>query len=94
MDNNPFDEITIPEQDKTEEAKLKAAYEKRDQLIHAVFYQTDQGKELLKMWRESMELTPVVRLGEKHDSFDIGIIQGTQDFVRNIFITCEKVERG
>ena len=98
--DNPFDNISSgiefdPKKIKKQQDLLNEEYRKRDHLIHKVFAQNPDGKELLEHWIEkSLLRIPVVVKGAEHDPFDIGIVQGTHDFIRNILLTCEKVEKG
>jgi hypothetical protein len=95
---NAFDNINSgvefdPKKIEEQQQKLEAEYNKRDYLIHRVFAQNEEGQELLKYWMDSCIIKkPVLIKGESHDPYDIGIMQGIQDFVRGIYLTCKKVE--
>jgi hypothetical protein len=68
---------------------------RKDVLIHKLFRQNPDGVELLELWMKwSLLLRPIVRWGETHDPYDIGIEQGRQEFIRNIFLTCEAKDKG
>ena len=68
---------------------------RKDVLIHKLFRQNPDGRELLDMWiKYGMTLHPVVRWGESHDPYDIGIEAGRQEFIRNIYLTCEAKDKG
>jgi hypothetical protein len=93
---NPFDLLTPRSKALTPEEKQKQDEEgeERDRLIHQVFCQTEAGKKLKEKLDKVWINHPIVRQGEAHDPYDIGIAQGHMDFIRNIHITCEKVEKG
>lgn len=69
----------------------RARYEKMDILTHDVFAKDERGKELLSLWRRSLEINPVARPGM--DLLSIGIEQGKKDFIRNIILTIERAEK-
>lgn len=98
MDNqsqrNPFDEIGSdfdPEEIKRHQEELKAKYEQLDYLIHRTFAQTESGAELLKLWVEALQMTADAKPGM--DQIEIGIIAGKKEFIRNIILTINRVER-
>lgn len=94
---NPFDAIISgleldPDEIKKQQAKLQEEYNKRDYLIHKVFSQTEDGQELLKNWVDTCLIrTPSFQKGDDNP-YDIGMMEGIKTFVRNILLTCEKVE--
>lgn len=91
---SPFDSEDLEmSHEKKIDSKVAEKLMKRDYLIHKTFYQTDSGKELLDMWiKNGIIMKPVFSVGEQSSDFDKGIAQGTQQFIRNILITCEKVQ--
>ena len=94
IETSPFDEIMglpDPEEVKRYLKEQQVSGEKIDHLIHRVF-QTDEGVELLKLWSETLIMTPTAEPGE--DLLQVGINEGTKRFIRNILITIQKVERG
>ena len=93
---DPFEDFGFDTQGLIEQQqRLEAEYNKRDYLIHKVFEQTEEGKELLKMWINNViTRKPVIVKGGGQTPYDMGIAQGMQDFVRGILLTCEKVEKG
>jgi hypothetical protein len=96
---NPFDHLSSgvefdPKKIEQQKKAMEAEYNKLDYMIHKVFAQTDEGKELLDYWMANCIIKrPVLVKGEQHDPYDIGISQGIQDFVRGIYLTCQKVEK-
>ena len=92
--HNPFDEIGLNldhEEIKKQQEELKAKHEHLDYLIHRTFAQTESGTELLKMWSEALQMTPDAKPGM--DQIEIGIIAGKKEFIRNIILTINRVER-
>jgi hypothetical protein len=91
---NPFDALGFKDIEETkkllEEHRTKG--EKLDQLIHQVFEQNESGAELLDLWAETLLMMPTANLGD--DLLAIGINEGVKQFIRNIKLTVEKVERG
>lgn len=85
---NPYDELgEQPEYSKED----NASFEKRDNLIHRVFAETEAGQELLKLYVESMLNTPADNEGT--DLFSLGKEEGRKTFMRNIITTIRKVEQ-
>jgi hypothetical protein len=68
------------------------AGKKLDYLIHHVFQQDEKGRELFKIWKDVLLMTPTVQSG--FDNFAAGIEEGKKTFIRNIMLTINKVERG
>jgi hypothetical protein len=68
----------------------KQHFEKLDYLIHKIFAQTDEGKELLEYWKRALTLSPTAEPG--YDLLDIGLAEGKKTFIRNILLTIDKVE--
>lgn len=95
---NPFDILDSgiefdQKQAEKERQKMEAEYNKRDYMIHKVFSQTQEGVDLLNYWMEKCIInTPVIRRGDSHDLIEIGINQGIQEFVRSIYLTCQKID--
>ncbi len=89
---NPFDELFSydPEEAEKFAKDQKAKGEKFDYLVHRVFAQSDEGQELLALWKESLSMAPTAEEGM--DTLSIGIREGMKRFIRNIIITVKKVE--
>lgn len=88
-----FDEIGgIP--DREELARIQAAnsvmWNKLENLIHQVFEQNPQGKELLTIWKETLIMNPTVT--PNSTAFQAGIAEGNKEFIRNIYLTVKKIE--
>lgn len=60
-----------------------------DKLIHQVFDQNEQGKELLKIWKEALIMSPTVTANSTQ--FQCGIAEGKKEFIRNILLTIKSV---
>ncbi len=63
-----------------------------DYLIHKVFEQSAEGKELIDTWEKALIMTPTVVSGE--DSKADGIREGKMSFIRGIIQTVNRVEKG
>lgn len=87
MSNNPFDELGAQPEYSDE---MKAQFEKRDELIHRVFEQSEAGKELLAMWQDALIMTPTAQPGD--DLLTVGLNEGHKTFIRKIITTIRKVE--
>lgn len=85
-DLNPIDTEDI----KRFERKAKGEAEKLDYLIHKVFEQSPEGKELLSIWKESLIMKPHADGGMSY--VDIGIREGMDRFIRGIILTVKRVE--
>lgn len=72
------------------EAQKKEMWNRIDQLIHQVFEQNPQGKELLATWKEALIMTPTVT--PNSTQFQAGIAEGNKEFIRNICLTIKQVE--
>lgn len=59
-------------------------------LIHKIFAQTDEGRELLSEMQKSLIMMPGDRLG--NDLFNLGKEEGRKEFIRNIINTIETIE--
>ena len=81
-----------PEEARKQQEEAKAQGEKLDFLIHKVFEQTPEGKELLQMWYDALIMKPTVISGE--DSKEDGIREGMNRFIRVIKLTVKRVEKG
>ena len=82
--------IGDPEELKRIEAQKKEMWNKVDQLIHAVFEQNQQGKELLSIWKEALIMNPTVT--PNSTQFQAGIAEGNKEFIRNIYLTIKSIE--
>ena len=94
-DFNFFDYLDTgfdPEEARRQAEESKVQGEKLDYLIHKVFEQTPEGKELLGMWYDSLIMKPTVISGE--DSKQDGIREGMNRFIRIIKLTVNRVEKG
>lgn len=83
----PFDE---DEAKKYMEAQQKAG-ESLSYLVHRIFAQTEDGRELLQRWREQMEMLAVVEPGI--DMGEIGAREGYNRFIRAIIRSIKQVEK-
>ena len=93
--SDPFDSIVglpDPEEVRRMLVDQQVAGDKLDNLIHKVFSQNEEGKELLEIWGKTLMMMPTANPND--DSIQIGINEGTKRFIRNIIVTIEKVERG
>ena len=72
------------------EAQKKEMWNNIDQLIHRVFEQNPQGKELLAIWKEALIMNPTVT--PNSTQFQAGIAEGNKEFIRNICLTIKSVE--
>lgn len=91
---NAFDELggqATPEEIQKQNAEMQAKNQKLDYLIHKVFAQTEEGKELLELWKDALIFSPGAEPGI--DSIDVGMREGTKRFIRNIILTIKKVEQ-
>ncbi len=82
--------IADPEEVARINADNKVRWNKIDQLIHQVFEQTPQGKELINIWREALIMTPTVT--PNSTQFQVGIAEGEKSFIRRICLTIKNVE--
>jgi hypothetical protein len=72
------------------EAENEQMWNKTDQIIHQVFEQHPQGKELLNIWKEALIMAPTVT--PNSTQFEAGIAEGKKEFIRNICLTIKSVE--
>jgi hypothetical protein len=70
----------------------KKAFEKIDYLIHKLFAQTEEGRELIEIWAESILMTPSAVSTDT--LLDIGLAEGQKAFIRGLILTVQKVEQG
>lgn len=63
-----------------------------DRLSHLIYtvFSTDEGRELLDLWRESLILYPTAQAGM--DMVGIGIEEGKKGFIRGIINTLKTRE--
>jgi len=64
--------------------------EKASLLMHQVFKQTDNGRELLEIFKHRLMFVPIDRHGT--DPFMLGKEEGERDFIRKILLTIETIE--
>lgn len=86
-DLNPIDTEEVEKYNKEQQARG----EKIDFLVHKVFAQTDEGQELLTIWKESLMMQPTAEGGL--DTVEIGIREGMKRFIRGIILTINRVEK-
>ncbi len=87
MDSNQFDLLgSQPEWSEDD----KVHFERLDYLYHRVFAETEEGRELLETWLESLQMTPNDIEGS--DLYSLGKQEGIKTFIRNIILTVRKVE--
>jgi len=87
MSKDPFDGLLMQPDFDTQK---KAQHERRDYLYHKVFLQNPDGAELLKIWDESLKMTPADHQGA--DLFNLGKSEGLKDFFRKIILTIKRVD--
>lgn len=75
-------------QRQTENAEAKA--QKLDHLIHRVFMQSEEGRELLGIWEDTLIMSSGA--DEGMDLIGVGIREGYKRFIRNIKLTIKRVE--
>lgn len=68
----------------------EAKGQKIDYLIHKAFAQTESGRELLEIWKESLIMSSTADEGA--DLVTIGINEGMKRFIRGIILTIKRVE--
>lgn len=67
----------------------KASAEKLDHLIHKIFAQTNEGVELLELWKESLMMVSTAE--PNMDSIEIGIREGQKRFIKSLLLTVKRV---
>lgn len=87
MDSNHFDELR---EQMFGQAVVDKRYQKIDNLIHQTFKQNEAGAELLAIWKELLIMSPTAQAGD--DAVKIGIAEGRKSFIRDIYLTIERVE--
>lgn len=90
---NGFDEmggVMDPEAVKRVQDQNKQMWNNLEQLIHQVFEQSPQGKQLLEIWKEALIMDPTVT--PHSTQFQVGIAEGKKEFIRNIYLTIKNVE--
>lgn len=88
LGNNQLSPEEVLRQTKEAEAKAR----KLDYLIHRVFAQIPEGRELIEEWKQALIFQPTVESGM--DKFEAGIREGQKGFIRAILLTIKQVERG
>jgi len=92
---NFFDDLDSgfdPKEALRQQTENESNAQRLDYLIHKVFEQTPEGKELIETWKEALIMTPTVVSGE--DNKEDGIREGQKRFIRGIILTVNRVERG
>lgn len=88
---NPLDTESLSEDDiKKLNTNQQAAWDKNNQLIHQVFEQNPQGKELLALWKDTLISVPTVT--PNSTQFEAGIAEGKKTVVREIILAINSVE--
>jgi len=90
---NGFDQIggiADPEELQRKKHEEQTRGQKLDYLIHRTFAQSESGKELLEIWRDSLIMNPSVT--PNSTQFQAGIEEGKKEIIRNILLTIKKVE--
>lgn len=90
---NPIDAlvgIQDPELIKKLKAEQEQLWNRVDYLIHRVFAQNKDGRELLETWQKALIMTPTVT--EQSTQFQAGIEEGKKTFIRSIYLTIENIE--
>ena len=88
IQNNEFDKWFDQASTSNEENTRVADH--YNHLLHRVFIQTEQGRELLKIWTDAIISTSVVR--PHSTQMEAGIAEGYNQFTRNIINKCNAVE--
>ena len=90
---NGFDDIDVnlnSEDNERLQKEVEAEANKMNYLVHRVFQQNEQGRELMALWKESLIVQPSF---EGHSTqFEAGLNEGEKRFVRNLILTINKVE--
>lgn len=94
-ESNFFDNLQGIITDPKEIERIKKAqelhYNRIDYLIHKVFQQTEEGRELLEIWTDEALMRPTAEAGI--DMVSVGLNEGRKQFIRNIIMTIKKVEK-
>ena len=88
--DNLGDTFDAPEASKELE-EHKARGERIDHLIHKLFEQNEEGRELLETWKESLIMQPTADAGM--DLLEVGIREGQKRFIKSIILTVKRVEK-
>jgi len=91
---NFYDDLMAfdPEEAARQKADRDAQGARLDYLIHRTFCQTEEGRELLSLWKETLIMTPGGEPGA--DLYTLGINEGLKRFIRSILLTNKRVEEG
>ena len=73
-----------------QQQKFKELAEKNAILIHKVFEQSEDGRELLAKWKDDLVMVPSVQ--PHYTQFEAGMAEGAKMFIRNIIIQVNTVE--
>jgi hypothetical protein len=95
QDNNFYDDLQTgfdPAEALRQQKDDESGSERLDYLIHKVFEQTPEGKELIGKWKDALIMTPTVESGI--DMAESGIREGQKRFIRGIILTINRVEKG
>ena len=89
---NFFDELYSfdPEEAKRLQQESEAKGAKIDYLIHRVFQQSDEGRELLSKWYDGLIMSPGAEPGMSE--LEMGIREGFKKYIRGIKLTIKRVE--
>jgi len=88
---NPLDTESLSEEDVEKlDSEQRSQWDKVNNLIHQVFQQNPQGKELLSLWKESLISVPTVT--PNSTQFEAGIAEGKKTVVREIILAINSVE--
>jgi len=89
---NFFDELYSfdPEEAERLQKESEAKGAKVDYLIHRVFQQSEEGRELFSIWYDGLIMSPCAEPGMSE--LEIGIREGLKRFIRNIKLTVKRVE--
>lgn len=93
--HNAFDDLGVdqnPEETERIKKEQESTWNRVDYLTHKVFEQTEEGRELLEIYKEALIVTPGAMPGM--DQVEVGIIEGRKAFIRNIILTIRRVENG
>ena len=91
-DHNFFDDLISQDHAEAmrQDANRRAEGQKIDHLIHKLFKQTEEGRELLKVWSDTLIMQPTAEDGM--DMVAIGIREGQKRMIRGIVLTINRVE--
>ena len=88
---NPLDTESLSADDKRNiKAEQQSLWDKHNNLIHQVFEQNPQGKELLALWKETLITVPTVM--KNSTQMEVGIAEGKKTVVREIILAIKSVE--